>query len=268
MPIYHFILWCCKKLHSTCSGWDLAFFKWETAVSSISKLSIGTCRFDYFVLRKSQCSQFQLLLAMFLEWNPGSFFLFPNDWFLNNFHLRIKIWILTIVLFAFLGRLEWKLEWFLSLIPKLKGRERTFFFCRRKKQLWFSRQFSYWDWNCDEKCLMKIWCVLQGLREQITLLSRIQQQQSETQQVSGLWPPTTSYCKCWQPQQIWEVGRVLFFQLCNHRGCLSRFVLSFVRKYLLLFYFTLALLLNTGPASHHHSRPCTLSKPHHIKTPL
>lgn len=139
------------------------------------------------------------------------------------------------------------------------------FLLQEKKQLWISRQFSFWDWNSDAKCLMKIGCVLQGLREQITLLSWIQQQQTETQQVSGLWPLTISYCKCWQPQQIWEVGRDLFFQLCNHSRCLTRFILSFIRKYLLLFYFTLTIILNPSPASHHHIPPCTLSKLHHIK---
>lgn len=144
----------------------------------------------------------------------------------------------------------------------MKREGKDFFLLREKKQLWFSRQFSFW--NCDAKCLMKIGCVLHSLREQIALLSWNQQQQNETQQVSGLWPLTTSYCKPWQPQQIWEVGRDLFFQLCNHSRCLTRFILSPVRKYH-LFYFTLAIILNPGPASLHHILPCTLSKLHHIK---
>lgn len=150
----------------------------------------------------------------------------------------------------------------------MKREGKDFFLLQEKKNLLFSRQFSFWDWNCDEKSLMKIGRVLQGLREQITLLSWTQQQQNETQQVSGLWPLTTSYWRLRQPQQIWEVGRDLFFQLCNHSGCLTRFVLSFVRKYVLLLCFTLAMILNPGPASHHHLPPCTLSKLHHIKNPL
>lgn len=159
--------------------------------------------------------------------------------------------------------------WLLRVwFPSKKGDKGFFFFCRRKKTCGFQGSFHSETETVLKRCLMKIGCVLQCLRGQITLLSWIQQQQNETQQVSGLWPLTTSYCKGWQPQQIWEVGRVLFFQLCNHRGCLTRFVLSFGRKYLLLFCFTLAVILNPGPASHHHIPPCTLSRLHHVKTPL